>query len=188
MAQILQNASTPRSVSLSDSRWQSHTEGASPASRPLSPLLQCRVACCHVTQPPSLDLRVLIHQRVRCILAAVASCEEPDASWAYCPTRCPTHLDATSNPVPPCDDTDLEATGTTRWMPKHLRFRTTVVLPRTSPEPFHGPNPDNTEVLPDCRPSTALRKTPPSPAHTRRRGAGSPPEGDSPASSLARRQ
>jgi hypothetical protein len=78
---------TPRSVSLLASRAavtrHRQVHSASPTDRPLTPLLRCPPACCHTFRPPSLDLRVLIRQRVRCSSITVASNSELDAPWAY---------------------------------------------------------------------------------------------------------
>jgi hypothetical protein len=72
---------TPRSVSLPASRSAiTHPRQADCASltdRPLTPLLQCLAACCHTVRPPSLDLRVLIRQKVRCSPVPLLTLESP---------------------------------------------------------------------------------------------------------------
>jgi hypothetical protein len=85
---ILQNAAAPLEAFPSLPAVGGHTpKGVSPAFRPHSPLHQCSTTCCHVAKPPSLDLWVLIRQRVRCSTITVASEGEPDAPWAYGLTR-----------------------------------------------------------------------------------------------------
>jgi hypothetical protein len=101
------------------------SDGASPTDRPLTPLLRCPLACCHTFRRPSLDLRVLIRQRVRCSTITVASDGEPDAPWAYGLTHLPEpHSRATRGRLGP------EKNATRRPHPTNARPSKLPCAPR----------------------------------------------------------